>query len=134
MANRLEADIRREIELKIRRDNEVHRKAKKEAEEIRDYCRSKAPSPAPGPAHVDCVHEHPYATGTFQASIHLERQREKFGLPTWRLISRDPIVNMLEYGTGPDKPGSRSPWGPDTPTPEFGMFAQTALRYKGTVD
>jgi hypothetical protein len=79
------------------------------------------------------VHEAPYATGDTRESIVLERRRARFGMPHWWLISRHPNINLLEYGTGPDtKQGST--WGPNTPTPEFGMFAQTAMRYRGTLD
>jgi uncharacterized protein (TIGR02266 family) len=35
-------------------------------------------------------------------------------------------AGFIEYGTGPDNPGSRSPWGPNTPTPEFAPAAVTA--------
>jgi hypothetical protein len=132
--SKLGNEIAREVSLKMKRDPFMRRRAKEEAEEIRDFTRSRTPGPGPGEAHADCVHEAPYATGDTRESIVLERRRERFSMPHWWLGSRSPIINLLEYGTGPDNPGSRSPWGPDTPTPEFGMFAQTAARYRGTVD
>ena len=32
---------------------------------------------------------------------------------------------VLDNGTLPDKPGGHSPWGPDTPTPEFAPARRT---------
>jgi hypothetical protein len=135
--------IQREISIKLKRDPLMRKRVRKEAEEIRDFTRSRTPGPEPSDVHADCVHEAPYATGDTRESIDLERMRDRFDLPRWRLISRSPIINLLEYGTGPDAPGGHATWvdqqgerhwGPNTPTPEFGMFAQTAARYGGTVD
>lgn len=144
MSARLAAEIDREIKMKLHRDTFARKRAREEAEEIRDFARSRTPAPASAPGvHADCKHDAPYATGDTRESIDLERRRERFGLPTWWLGSRSPIINLLEYGTGPDAPGGHATWigqdgerhwVPNTPTPEFGMFAQTAARYGGTVD
>jgi hypothetical protein len=131
--SKLGNDIAREIQIEVKRDPDMLRRAREAAEDIRDFTRSRTPGPGPGAAHADCVHEAPYATGDTRESIVLERRRARFGMPHWWLISRHPNINLLEYGTGPDtKQGST--WGPNTPTPEFGMFAQTAMRYRGTLD
>lgn len=132
----LASQISREVHTKIRRDAEVGRKAKREADQIRAFILRRTPGSGRENVgvHADCKHEEPYATGDFRKSIHLERRRDRFGLPHWWLGSDHPHVNLLEYGTGPDNPSSESPWGPNTPTPEFGMFAQTAARFGGTTD
>jgi hypothetical protein len=144
VSRRLGSEIAREITMKVKRDTFMRKRAREEAEEIRDFTRSRTPAPASGPGvHADCKHEAPYATGDTRESIDLERRRERFGLPHWWLGSRSPIINLLEYGTGPDAPGGHANWisqsgervfSANTPTPEFGMFAQTAMRYGGTVD
>lgn len=130
--------------MKLKRDPFARRRAREEAEDMRDFTRSRTPGPASAPGvHADCKHEAPYATGDTRESIVLERRRERFDMPRWWLGSRSPIINLLEFGTGPDAPGGHATWigqdgerhwGPNTPTPEFGMFAQTAMRYGGTVD
>jgi hypothetical protein len=53
-------------------------------------------------------------------------------LAAWEVYSDHENANFIEYGTGPDKPGSRSPWGPNTPTPEFAPFGKAAHRFGGT--
>lgn len=119
-------DIQREIELKIRKDAEVRLKGKREAEQIRDEIRAETPvldSPAP-----DRVQ------GEAAASVHVEKRKDHNGMPAWWVGSRLWYFHFLEYGTGPDKPGSKSPFGPDTPTPEFAPFAKVAHRHGGTLD
>lgn len=78
---------------------------------------------------------HPYQTGDYVA--HIKEQKRSLAqriFPKWS--RRDPIpvgliyndsevAHFVEYGTGPDKPGGHSPWGPDTPTPEFAPARRT---------
>jgi hypothetical protein len=124
-------EVEREIGLKLSRDPLMRRQAREEAEDIRDYAKDIAPKP--GDVHPQSRTGISYATGDFVESIHLERRRDRFDLPRWWLGSNHPHVNLLEWGTGPDKPGSRSPFGSDTPTPEFGTFGRTAHHFGGSM-
>ncbi|AHG24332.1 hypothetical protein PBI_MICHELLEMYBELL_11 [Mycobacterium phage MichelleMyBell] len=112
------ADIFAEIEQKIRRDAEVKLKTKQAAEEIRDEVRA----------------ETPVRTGRAAASVHVERRKPHNGLPHWWVGSRLWYFDFIEDGTGPDAPGSQSPFGPNTPTPEFAPFGKVAHRHGGSVD
>jgi hypothetical protein len=123
-----EAELEREILSKLEKDEELRRKTKEFAEDVRDTARRIA------------FHDMDkgYATDKFVESIHVERRRDIRGKfqagPAWRVISRDEKANLLEYGTGPDSPDSNSAWGPNTPTPIYATFAKTALHYGGTSD
>lgn len=78
---------------------------------------------------------HPYETGSYVSHIKEEKlsltqklfikRSVKQGL-VGRVYNDSPIAHLIEYGTGPDRPGSHSPWGPDTPTPEFAPARKTA--------
>jgi hypothetical protein len=132
--------LRLEVQKKIIKDIEVHRKGKEFAEDVRDYARRRALTDM----------RSGYATGKFIESITVERTRSRLGqftggpqgLPAWKVISRDPKAHLLEYGTGIDKEGVGSwqdldgKWhkSPFTPTPEFATFAKTAFRFGGTPD
>lgn len=112
------SDIQREIAAKIRKDAEVRLKSKKAAEEIRDEVRAEAP----------------VRTGKFVASIHVEKHKDRGGMPAFTVISRSPLAHLIEYGTGPDPADTHSRFGRDTPTPEFAPFAKVAHRHGGTLD
>ena len=75
---------------------------------------------------------HPFETGRYREAIHVERKRKRFGMPRYAVVNDDPNANFIEYGTGPDKPGSQSPWGSDTPIPEYAPAAKTAHHFHGT--
>lgn len=112
-----EREIRAEIEAKIRADAEIRVKAAEFADDVRDYARSIAP----------------VRTGAYAASIKVKKQRDHLGLPAYRVVATDWKAHLIEYGTGSDsKEGS--PFGKDTPTPEFGVFGKTAHRFGGTLD
>jgi hypothetical protein len=78
---------------------------------------------------------HPYETGDYLAHI---RSRVKLRAKLFPKFYRDEpmkagevwndskVAHFIEYGTLPDKPGSKSPWGPNTPTPEFAIARRTA--------
>jgi hypothetical protein len=114
----------REIRLKISRDKTVKPRTRKFAEEVRDHLVNVEWASRP----------HPYATGDFADSVKVRQGRSRLGrfLATFEVYSDHPNANFIEYGTGPDKPGSRSPWGPNTPTPEMAPFGNTAHHFKGT--
>jgi hypothetical protein len=119
-----------EIGLKVSKDLEVRRKVGQFAEEVANTAKhiwDETTLAISGPGH-------PYQTGDFRESIHAERRRDRGRWPHWWVGSEHPHANMLEHGTGVDKPGSHSPWGPNTPTPEFAIFARTAFHYRGTPD
>lgn len=123
--------LRSEISLKIGKDNDVLIRTKKFAEEVRDYWRDVAWPTSVG-NHGPGVH--PYDTGAYAASIQVARNRGGLGrfIAGFKVFSDSPHANFIEFGTGPDKPGSRSPWGPFTPTPAFAPAGKTALFFDGT--
>jgi len=123
-----EKELEAEILTKLKADEEIRRKTKDFAEEVRDYARRRALEDM----------DKGYATGEFVASIEIERRRNLKGQfeagPQWRVVSHDPKANLLEYGTGDDAPDTHSPWGRHTPTPEYATFAKTSFHYGGTPD
>jgi hypothetical protein len=78
---------------------------------------------------------HPYQTGDYIA--HIKEEKRSLGqrlFPKWAkgdpipvgiVYNDSEVAHWLEYGTGPDKPGGHSPWGPDTPTPDFKPMHRT---------
>ena len=110
-------EIQREIERGVRAAAEVKVKSKDFAEQIRDEIRAETP--------VD--------TGRAAASVVMEKRKDRNGLPSWWIGSRLSYFHFLEKGTGADKAGSKSPFGPDTPTPEFAPFAKVVHRHGGTL-
>lgn len=113
-----EREIRAEIEAKIKAAAELQVESKAFAEQVRDEVRA----------------ETPVRSGKAAASVHVEKRKDRDGLPRWWVGSRLWYFHFLEYGTGPDNPDSKSPFGPDTPTPEFAPFAKVAHRHGGTLD
>lgn len=100
-------DLRREIESSA----EVRAEKIKKAKEVAAYAKSIAPKD----------------TGHYAAGI--EVQKTKTGKV--RVVATAWYSHFIEYGTGPDtKQGS--PFGPDTPTPEFAVFAKAAAAFGGT--
>lgn len=81
---------------------------------------------------------HPYETGDYRAHIkkimpkRYQRIRKflRNGIPIGAVYNDSDVSHFVEYGTAADKPGSHSPWGPDTPTPEFAPMRKTAARYQ----
>lgn len=124
-------EIAAEIKLKVDKDPEVDEKTKAFAIEVRDYWRYTAWPQSTG-NHGPGVH--PYDTHAYQESIQVKQNRDTSGrfAAGYSVFSDSPHANFIEYGTGPDKPGSRSPWGPNTPTPAFHPAAKTAIFYGGT--
>ena len=75
------------------------------------------------------VGEHPYETGGYRESIHCEyvTSPRLYGI----VRTTDPAAHWIEYGTGPDKKMG-SPWGPNTPTPEFAPAQRTIDYFRGS--
>lgn len=123
---KLSREIRLEIEHGVKRDPEVKLQTKAFAEEVRTYWATQT-APLPGP-------DHPYATGDYAASIKVRQNRDQSGryAAGWTVYTNHPNANFIEFGTGPDKPGSRSPWGPYTPTAAMHSAARAAIHFKGT--
>lgn len=123
--------LRREMSLKISHDPEVKIKTKAYAEEVAAYWRDVAWPTAVG---SKTGAGHPYETGRYRDSIKVEQNRTSLGrfAAGFTVITRDPNAGFIEYGTGRDKPGSRSPWGPFTETPEYAPAARTAHHFHGT--
>lgn len=79
---------------------------------------------------------HPYETGNYESHIkkkHVERISEKMireamidGALLGSVYNDADDAAFLERGTQVDKPGSRSPYGPNTPTPAFEIAKRTA--------
>lgn len=78
----------------------------------------------------------PERTGNYKAHIKTKKlslnQRlfiksgMRKGMHVGTVYNDSDISHFIEYGTGPDKPGSKSPFGPDTPTPEFAPARRAA--------
>lgn len=127
--------------MKIRAERSIKWRTKAFAEEVAAYWADVAwPESAAAGRHGA---DHPYESGEYQDSIKVRQQRAPKGakggvggrfLSAFEVYSDSPNANFIEYGTGPDKPGSRSPWGPYTPTPEFAPAARTAHHYHGNTD
>ncbi|WP_267294123.1 HK97 gp10 family phage protein [Mycobacterium hackensackense] len=92
--------------------------SKEFAEKIRDEVRAETPK----------------RTAEAAASIHVEKRKDRKGLPHWWVGTRLWYFHFIEDGTGPDNPDSKSPFGPDTPTPAFAPFGKVAHRHGGTMD
>lgn len=120
-----------EIRLKIGKDNETKTRTKMFAKQVAAYWANVAWPMSVGNYGPGV---HPYETGDYRDSIHLRQLRTRRGLFSfgWEVYSNHPHANFIEFGTGVDKPGSRSPWGPLTPTPEFAPAAITAHHFLGT--
>ena len=84
---------------------------------------------------------HPYQTGDYREHIkkkHVEFISEKMirqamidGALLGSVYNDSEVAHWVEHGTKPDKPGSRSPWGPNTPTPAFEIAARVAEIMQG---
>lgn len=80
---------------------------------------------------------HPYQTGDYIAHLKKRMPRKyqriknflKSGMPIGAVYNDSDVSHFVEYGTDEDKPGSRSPWGPKTETPEFAPMRKTVARY-----
>lgn len=78
---------------------------------------------------------HTYQTGDYRAHIKKKKlslgqklaikRALKKGILVGLVYNDSDVAHFIEYGTGPDKPGSRSPWGPNTPTDEFAPMRKT---------
>lgn len=79
---------------------------------------------------------HPYATGDYEAHMKKKKLtlRQKLfvksmvskGIPIGLVYNDSDVAHFVEFGTHADKPGSKSPWGPNTPTPAFKVFQRTS--------
>lgn len=82
---------------------------------------------------------HPYQKGDYKAHIKKKRvvlatrlgfNRRFFnGIPIGQVYNDSDVAHFVEYGTDVDNPDSRSPWGPDTPTPEFATMRKTWAKF-----
>lgn len=122
----------KEINVQIIDDPAVPIGTKRVAEQVRDYWANVA-WPEVGVKGKHAFHF--YETGGYRESIKVKQNRsprtgrfKKF----WTVYTNHHDANFIEFGTKRDKPGSRSPWGPYTPTPEFAPAALTAIRFRGT--
>lgn len=132
--NKLRLQIEKEIRDKIPDDKDTKRQAQEFALRVALTARQIATQEL----------DHGYATGEFVKSIQVRRMKRwwRKTMPNYEVYSEDPKANLLEYGTKADT-GGHANWidldgerrfGPNTPTPEFLIFAQTAWRYGGTPD
>lgn len=109
------SSIEEEIRTKIRAQGELTVKTREFAEEVLAHARSISP----------------VETGAYAAAWHIENRPPLNGWPRFAVINRHWTAHFIEFGTGKDtKPGS--PFGPDTPTPEFAVAAKTAAFFGGT--
>lgn len=78
---------------------------------------------------------HSYSTGEYASHINKKDLTLRQKLFPKRAIAKgvlfgivyndDDKAHLIEFGTKRDRPGSRSPWGPKTPTPEFKPMRRT---------
>lgn len=140
MPVRLSIEIANELKSKIRRDAEIRVRSREFAYDVANYW---VEEEAPAPWHpsgrgsrpetvVGHPDEWPYTTGDYGESIHVRRQPDHLGMPHYWVGTHSPIAHFIEFGTGPDAPGTHSPWGPDTPTFEYAPAARTAFHFGGT--
>jgi len=79
---------------------------------------------------------HPYQTGNYREHIKTKnltwtqklfiKKALRGGLLVGSVYNDSRVANWVEFGTDVDKPGSKSPWGPNTPTPAFRIAERTA--------
>ncbi|MBU8833601.1 hypothetical protein [Mycolicibacterium goodii] len=114
-------DIEAEILAQVRENAVLDTANRDLADDVKDSVVEFTPKPGP---------DHPYATGDAAGSIVVEKIRKpRNGLPARRVKSTDRTFHMLEYGTKADPPTSKSPFGPDTPTPAFAPFGKTKAKF-----
>lgn len=140
MARRVDrVKLRREIILKIRGEKSIRGHTKRQAEQVADYWKNVAWPMSTG--SVYSPPNHPWSQGGpdgYAESIEVRQGRRRGGRFAGRFLSHyevrtdHPNANFIEFGTARDKPGSRSPWGPNTPTPEYAPAAKTAHHFRGT--
>ena len=127
--------IEDELTLKIDRSKEVAAGGKAFATKVFRHLVDKEMPSAGDP-------DHPYATDDLKNSVKLVRNQTRTktgrfrrnGRVYYTIVTDNPHAGYYEYGTGWDAPGTNSPWGRKTPTPEFAPFARTAHFFRGTVD
>lgn len=116
------------VEIDKDRDRGINVRVKAIAEAAMKYAKSISPEP-PG------AWPQTPTTGAYREAWHVEAVRVGTGRgwrrTRYRIVNDNDAAVWIEYGTGPDKPGSRSPWGPNTPTPEQGIAIRTAVRFGG---
>lgn len=124
--------IRREILLKVSKDDSIKLGTRAQAIQVAEHWKNVAWPEATG--SVASPPNHPYETGDYVDSIEVRQGRDPKGrfVSHFEVRTDHPNANFIEFGTGVDKPGSRSPWGPNTPTPEYGPAGATAHHFRGT--
>jgi len=127
--------LKREVMMKIGKDEEVAIRTKAVAQEVQAYWKDIAWPTTGAPGQSVLGPGHPYETGEYRDSIEIARNRSaetgRF-VAGWKVFSNHWVANFVEFGTAIDKPGSRSPWGPNTPTPEYAPASRTAHHFRGT--
>ncbi|WP_036461156.1 HK97 gp10 family phage protein [Mycolicibacterium neoaurum] len=112
------SDIEAQILAAARGLDEIRTGTADEAEKVRDEWRRIAPKD----------------TGAYAASINVRRlRRDRDGMPVFRVEADDFKAHWIEYGTGSDPDGTKSKFGPDTPTPEFAPARRVAAMFGGTI-
>lgn len=128
--------VSHEIHAKIRAERSIKWRTKAFAEQVKTHL-----TEVVWPSSTGSIlgAGHPYETGDFIDSVKIRQERRPKGsrlggqfMAGYEIYSDHPNANFIENGSGPDKPGSKSPWGPNTPTPEYAPFARTAHHFGGT--
>lgn len=135
MANIELEKLTHEIMAKMSRDNEPKVKTRAFADEVAAYAKDVAWPTATGSVHSPPNHPWSHGgPGSYEEAFGVRQNRTPAGRFTFgfTVYNNHPNANFIEFGTNIDKPGSRSPWGPNTPTPEYGVFARTAHHFGGT--
>lgn len=134
-------EIRRAFENELSVSRELRRELRDFVDDVHDEWHKQWDRDRQGKLAGELGVKHPYQTGNYKAHIKKKRiqlatrlgfNRRFFkGIPIGQVYNDSEFAHMLEYGTGPDRPGSRSPFGPNTPTPEFATMRKTWAKMSG---
>lgn len=115
---------------------DLRREAKRFIEDAADVWRMVWDTSMQGILASETGAPHPYQTGDYRRHIKTTKltwtqklfikQALRSGLLVGSVYNDSRVAGWVEKGTDVDKPGSRSPWGPNTPTPAFHIAERTA--------
>ncbi|MBF4194669.1 hypothetical protein [Mycolicibacterium phlei] len=134
-------EIRKEFENQLSKSKAFRREVRDFVDDVYDTWHKTWDRQREGKLAKQLGIPHPYQTGNYKAHIKKKRvtlatrlgfgKLYRSGLPIGQVYNDSRVAHWIEYGTGPDKPGSRSPWGPNTPTPEFATMRKTWAKMHG---
>lgn len=134
-------EVRRAFENDLSASKEFRRELRDFVDDVHDAWNKTWNRQSQGKLAHEIGVNHPYQTGDYKAHIKKKRitlatrlgfnTRFFNGLPIGQVYNDSDVAHFIEYGTDSDNPGSRSPWGPNTPTPEFATMRKTWAKFLG---